>query len=194
MVLTNRVLDFARPPQIERRPVSAVDIVRYALTLAGKQLEHGRIDVDLDLPENLPPVLASRDELAQVFLNLIINASEAMSKGGRLSISARLAGNAVELTFADSGPGLAPEVLETLFQPFHTTKDEGTGLGLALSYSIVQQHGGTIVAGNAPSGGALFVITLPLALDHGLSGSQAGLAPAGELVPGAADGVQEGSK
>jgi PAS domain S-box-containing protein len=162
MVLTGRILDFARPPRIERQPTSVVETVRYALALADKQLQHSHIRLSLDLPGRLPPVYASRDHLAQVFLNLTINAIEAMPAGGELSISARLAGEQVELTFADSGPGIPPQTLAMIFEPFYTTKEDGTGQGLAISHSIIQQHGGTITADNNASG-AVFTITLPVA-------------------------------
>jgi signal transduction histidine kinase len=163
IALTRRVLDFARPPRVGRRPISIPATVRQALTLAGKQLSYGGIDVHLALPEDLPLVRASDDQLVQVFLNLIINASEAMLDGGDLHISARALGQRLELSFADSGPGIPPEVLSRAFEPFQTTKPEGTGLGLAISYSIIQQHGGTIVASNAPGpqGGAILTLILP---------------------------------
>lgn len=163
MDVTGRVLDFARPPRSERQPVSAADVVRYALALTDKQLEQSRIDIHLDLPEGLPLVQASHGEVAQVFLNLIINAIEAMPDGGQLRIAARAAGNAVEIDFADTGAGLSAAALATLFQPFHTTKEYGTGLGLAVSYNIIQQQGGSIAAANAPAGGAVFTVSLPLA-------------------------------
>ncbi len=163
IALTSRVLDFARPPQVERRPTSVAEVLRYALTLAGKHLAHSRIELSSDLPEDLPLVPASFDQLAQVFLNLIINAVEAMPHGGKLRISARSTDGEVELTFADSGPGIPPDMLDKVFEPFQTTKEDGTGLGLAVSYSIIRQHGGAITAGNARDGGAVFAVTLPLA-------------------------------
>lgn len=172
MTITGRVLDFARPPRIEHQPVSVTEVVRYALTLADKRLQHGHIQVSLDLPDILAHVLGSRDRLAQVFLNLIINAIEAMPDGGKLSIAVRPAGEQVEVTFIDSGPGISPGVLTTVFEPFHTTKKDGTGLGLAISYSIIQGHGGTITAGNAPDGGAVFSIALPLASPNGYEGEE----------------------
>jgi PAS domain S-box-containing protein len=162
MALTGRILDFARPSQIERQPTSVAEVVRYALALAGKQLQRSHIRLSVDLPDDLPPVSASRDHLAQVFLNLIINAIEAMPAGGELSIAARLAGEQLELAFTDSGPGISPEALATIFEPFYTEKEGGTGLGLTVSRSIIQQHGGTITAGNVASG-AVFTITLPVA-------------------------------
>jgi signal transduction histidine kinase len=163
MSVTGRILDFARPMRTEREAVSVGEVVRYALNLAGKQLQHSRISINVDLPEDLLPVVVSRDELAQVFLNLAINALEAMPGGGRLDITGRATDGKVEVCFVDSGPGIPPDIQERLFEPFQTSKKDGTGLGLALSYSIIQQHGGNISAGNAPGGGARFCITLPYA-------------------------------
>lgn len=165
MVLTNRILNFARPPTVERQLLSIREVVDYTLHLARKQLQQSKIQVIADLEEDLPVVFASRDHLAQVFLNLIINAVEYMPQGGKLDISARRAGECVELTFADSGPGIPPDVLPMIFEPFYTTKEDGTGLGLSISHSIIEQHQGTITAANRPGGGAVFCVTLPFAED-----------------------------
>lgn len=162
MELSNRILDFARPPRLELQPTDIAEAVHRALTLAEKQLHSSNIQVSVDLPSGLPFVLASGDQLTQVFLNLIINATEEMPGGGTLRIAAQQIGERVELTFADSGPGIAPEVLPLIFEPFYTTKEDGTGLGLALSYSILQQYGGAITAGNGPEGGAVFTVSLPV--------------------------------
>ena len=161
MEVTSRVLDFARPARVERRPTAIAGVVHHALALAAKQLQQRHIAVQVDLPEGLPLVLASGDHLAQVFLNLIINALDAMPNGGRLEVAARLAGSHVEITFADSGPGIDPEALPMIFEPFFTTKESGTGLGLSISHGIIQQHHGTITATNAPGGGAILTISLP---------------------------------
>ena len=160
--LTGRVLDFARPPHLERQPIEVAEIVHHALALSSKQLQHNRIDVKLNLPGNLPQVLASRDHLTQVFLNLIINAIEAMPQGGALSIAACSYDNHVELSFADTGAGIPPESLAMIFEPFYTTKEDGTGLGLAVSHNIIQEHGGSITASNTPDGAA-FILSLPVA-------------------------------
>jgi len=166
--LTARVLDFARPPQIERQPISLAPAVRYALTLASKQLEHSHIETSLEMSDSLHPVLASHDHLVQVFLNLIINAIEAMPDGGNLTVSSQIVGGQVELIFADNGPGISPDALPIIFEPFYTTREQGTGLGLSVSYSIIQQHGGMITAGNSAGGGAVFTVALPLTLSSDL--------------------------
>lgn len=161
--LADSVLYFARPPRVERQPTPVAKVVHDALALASKQPGYSGIRVRLNLPETLPPVLASSSQLAQVFLNLILNAIEAMPNGGELSISARVVGKQVEVAFTDSGPGIAPEAMSRIFEPFFTTKEDGTGLGLAISHSIIQRHGGSLTAHNAPGGGAVFTVTLPIA-------------------------------
>ncbi len=160
--LTGRVLDFARPPHLARRPTDVATVVHHALALSSKQLQHSRIDISLNLPGNLPQVMASRDHLTQVFLNLIINAIEAMPQGGALSISAGRDGDHVELSFADTGAGIPPESLAMVFEPFYTTKEDGTGLGLAVSHNVIREHGGSITASNTPEG-AVFKLALPIA-------------------------------
>lgn len=168
MNVTHQVLDFARPLQLEigkTEPVAIPDVVLYALTLCNKELQDHAIEVQLSLSNNLPTIAGARDLLTQVCLNLIINAIEAMPTGGTLQVEARISRKhkKVELTFADTGPGIAPEALDMIFEPFYTTKEHGTGMGLPLSYGIIQQHGGTITAENRKSGGARVRVTLPLA-------------------------------
>jgi len=124
--LTNHVLYFARPTRVERQPITVAKAVHDALGLASRQLDHSDIRVSVDLLDVVPPVMASSSQLAQVFLNLIINAIEAMPDGGELSIVARLAGDQLKVTFTDSGPGIPPDAMAKLFEPFYTTKENGT--------------------------------------------------------------------
>jgi CheY-like chemotaxis protein len=107
-------------------------------------------------------VQGSASELREVFVNIILNALDAMPQGGRLRIRSEARGSFVNLTFADTGIGMAREVSERIFEPFFTTKGvTGMGLGLAVSYSIVERHGGRIEAQSAPGRGTSFIITLP---------------------------------
>jgi two-component system sensor histidine kinase AtoS len=161
--IVGQMLNFSRPPSADYRPIQVADIIRYALSLTESQLLRSGISVDVSVADSLPAVRGSPDQLVQVLLNLILNAEEAMPGGGLLRLSARLVDQNIELTVTDDGPGFAPEALSQLFQPFHTTKEEGTGLGLSVSHSIIQQHGGTISASNVPGGGAAVTIKLPLA-------------------------------
>ncbi|MBO0800260.1 MAG: histidine kinase, partial [Blastocatellia bacterium] len=104
-------------------------------------------------------------KLQQVFMNLIINARDAMPEGGRLEIATEASADSVVIKFRDSGMGIDPEHLSRIYDPFFTTKQigKGTGLGLAVSYGIIKDHGGHIDVESRPGEGALFLITLPLA-------------------------------
>src|SRR6266568_2751360 len=135
-----------------------VDALDGALRLARVQPRFRRVEVTLDLPAGLPPVQADEHHLAQVLLNLLLNAGDAMGGEGHVAIAARAASGGVVFTVRDSGPGIAPGDLARIFDPFFTTKEpgEGTGLGLALSHRIMESFGGEIAARDAPGGGACF--------------------------------------
>jgi signal transduction histidine kinase len=108
-------------------------------------------------------VRGSRDKLKQVFLNLLLNARDAMPRGGEVSIAARLGSGSVIVTVDDTGTGIPPEHLDRVFEPFFSTKKEvsGVGLGLSVTHGIVHQHGGTITVSSAVGAGTRFTITLP---------------------------------
>jgi signal transduction histidine kinase len=161
--LTSHVLDFTRPLRLKCQSTAVAEIVHRTLGLVGGRLRDSDIQVHVDVPDDLPRVFASADHMVHVLLNLVLNAVDAMPEGGRLNVAARGCGERVELTVADTGRGISPDVLPSLFDPFCTTKEGGTGMGLAVSRSIVQQYGGTITADNAPGGGAVFTIVLPQA-------------------------------
>jgi signal transduction histidine kinase len=128
-------------------------------------LSHIRLESQLD--PGLPPVMGDFNQLQQCLINLIFNAVDAMPGGGTLTLSAAadLQKPAIVITVKDTGPGIPPEHLEDIFEPFFTTKSEGHGLGLGLStvYGIVERHQGTVASRNSDEGGAVFVITLPIA-------------------------------
>lgn len=156
------ILDFARLREVRRVPTDIFTALRHALAIANQQLRQGNIHVRLELTESLPPIFASPDQIEQVFLNLIINATEQMPAGGELTISVRKSKKFLEVRFKDTGDGIPPERLQLIFEPFFTTKTEGTGLGLAISQKIIRQHKGELSAKNSPEGGAVFSVVLPL--------------------------------
>ena len=161
--VTERVVNFARPARVPRRAASVADILNHTLTLAGKHMQHSRVRVETDLPE-LAPVLVAPEQMAQVFLNLILNAIEEMHDGGNLKIALRAEGQNAAVTFANDGPAIPPDVMPHIFDPFFTTKPEGSGLGLSVSASLVQQQGGTITAENlGERRGVMFTVRLPFA-------------------------------
>ncbi len=158
--IVTRILDFARPAQIEPAIIHLDDIVREVLTLAGKQLEHNAIRVSMDLGARAT-IRGSADQLKQVILNLVVNAMEAMPDGGNLYIQTADRGESVELRVVDNGVGIALDRITQIFDPFFTTKATGTGLGLAVSHSIVEGHGGQIYVESVPNQETTFVVTLP---------------------------------
>ena len=158
------ILDFARPKHMRKGPTQIADVLESALSLTEKQLRHNKIQVKLLVPRNLPPIFASPDLLRQVFLNLIINASEQMPNGGILIISVRVLPDHVDIVFEDTGSGIPFDKAKMIFEPFYTTKTDGTGLGLSISQSIISQHNGQLDVHNSPAGGAVFTVSLPTAL------------------------------
>jgi signal transduction histidine kinase len=162
--LVSRLLFFARSGHEERRTVDVNAIVQETLTLLRAQAEAQNIVVQTELAPDLPPLVGSMQALQQVVLNLATNALQAMPNGGTLRCRTnRLDGPPrIELCLADTGPGIAAKDLPHLFEPFHTTRPEGTGLGLALCREIVQQHDGCIELIHQEGWGAVFRVTLPL--------------------------------
>lgn len=163
--IVRNLLQFTRASAADMAPVDLEETVRYAVDLVRHHLEMNHVRIDLSFEPELPPLRARRDELVQVFTNLMINAQQAMPAGGVLRIAATAAPGAQELaiTFADTGGGIPPEHVNRIFEPFFTTKPagQGTGLGLASSYSIVQQHGGVLSVASTGGGGTTMRILLP---------------------------------
>jgi signal transduction histidine kinase len=161
---TRRVLGFARPAPDILQPVSILAVLEQALELSKSYLRNQRVEILTSFPADLPPVLAAAGQLIQVFLNIILNAAHAMRGQGVLDIRVRSLGESAEIRFANNGPPIPTEHLARIFDPFFTTRPEGTGLGLSVSYAILQRHRGTIRAANLPRRkGVEFVITLPFA-------------------------------
>ncbi len=162
--LVSRLLFFVRSGHEQRRPVDVNAIVQETLALLRAQADSQKVIVQTELAPDLPPLLGSAPALQQVVLNLAANALQAMPNGGTLLCCTRplLGPPRIELCIADTGPGIAVEELPHLFEPFYTTRPEGTGLGLALCREIVQQHGGDIGLDHQQGWGAVFRVTLPI--------------------------------
>ena len=164
-LIVTRLLQFARPAEFAGY-VQAVDPQRMledCLVLAGHQITQAGVQVQRSFTATRQPAI-NPQELQQVLVNLLVNALQAMPQGGTLTLGTAdvdAAGqSAVTITVQDSGPGLAPDLLGQLFQPFITRRKEGTGLGLWISRQIVERYGGELSAANAPEGGALFTVRL----------------------------------
>jgi two-component system, NtrC family, sensor kinase len=156
------LLDFARPTALATGPVSLPTAIDAALRLARVQARFRDVELHLDLPTDLPAVLAEERRLAQVVLNLLLNAADAMHGRGEVRVVARSEGASVVVEVSDTGPGISDEALPKVFDPFFTTKEpgQGTGLGLAVCHGIMESFGGAIVAERSATGGALLRLTL----------------------------------
>ena len=161
ITLVQRTLEFYRPSKGRRTVTHVNRLIENVLALAHKQLESCRVSVETYLPADLPEIAGVPDQLTQVFMNLIINAIEAMPQGGRLFIGTRADEQSLSVVFKDSGAGIGSNDVAKIFEPFFTTKAQGTGLGLAVSYGIIEQHGGRIDVASAPEEGTTFTIWLP---------------------------------
>jgi two-component system, NtrC family, sensor kinase len=157
------LLDFARETPSSRLPLNLNEVIRQTIKLVQGQKDFGRVKVNLDLSPEVPEICADANQLQQVLLNLALNACEAMPKGGTLTIRTRPGDDTVEILVRDTGVGIRQEVLDKVFEPFFTTKEpgKGTGLGLAVSYGIVQQHGGTMHLESTEGAGTFLTIVLP---------------------------------
>ena len=144
-----------RPGQIGAALTAALEL--FQDTLAEHQITVRRVE---ETP--LPPVTFDPKQMHQVLINLLKNALEAMPQGGEITITTRVKGANVEISLADTGEGMSPEVAGNIFQPYFTTKEKGTGLGLAICQSIIQEHGGVISVASTPGRGTTFTIQLPL--------------------------------
>jgi two-component system, NtrC family, sensor kinase len=162
MKTMQRMLDFYRPGAARIEKVDILELLQHVLSLTSQQLGQRHIEVQTELPEALPEIYAVSSQVQQIFFNLILNSLDAMPAGGILKIRARKFENGVEITFQDTGPGIPENRRNNIFEPFFSTKEGGTGLGLTVSYNIVTAHGGTLdlVNGNEP--GACFRIFLPM--------------------------------
>ncbi len=162
--MVNRILDFSRRPQEEMQSLDVNRITQKVLQFTNKYLQHRHVSVQTSFAPDLPPVKGNATTLGQVFLNLLINAVEAMPEGGLVNLSTINSQNRhVDIKISDTGKGIPSDVLGHIFEPFFSTKGEGTGLGLSISHSIVQQHNGDIIVESTPGEGATFTVRLPTA-------------------------------
>ena len=172
--IVSQFLDYARPYRGEQRQLEVAEVLRKTMALFAKEAEgHGKAEIVTEFADKMPPVRADAEQLLQVFLNLSLNALQAMPNGGELLIatalrrSTRRGANAafLEVRFRDTGVGIPAGDLKNLFIPFFTTKEKGTGLGLPISQRIIENHGGTIEVRSQPGEGATFTVLLPIEAD-----------------------------
>ncbi|NIO28648.1 MAG: HAMP domain-containing protein [Candidatus Latescibacteria bacterium] len=157
------LLDFTRRDEISFEELSINEIMNRTLRLVGNEISLSNVQLELELGKNLPRVKGNADNLQQVFLNLLLNAIQAMPDGGKLRVKSYVEDNSLKLDVSDTGIGITRENLDKVFDPFFTTKEvgKGTGLGLSVSYGIIKKHRGVIAVESEVGKGTTFSITLP---------------------------------
>lgn len=164
------LLDFGRPSRPTMMRTDPTEVLRDVLLFTGRFASQADVTIEESFPEDLPQVTADPDQLKQVFLNLVTNAVQAMDevKGGTIRLTARREGDYVALSVSDTGPGIPADELSKVFDPFYSTRDEGTGLGLTIVHRIIDEHGGHIEV-ESGSEGTTFTVALPIAMDREIS-------------------------
>jgi signal transduction histidine kinase len=165
--ITQNLLSFARKREPEKQLISINEVIEKTLELRAHQMKVNNIEVAVDFAADLPKTMADFFQMEQVFVNIINNAEQAMLEAhgkGRLVVKTQKAGNVIQATFADNGPGISEENIKRIFDPFFTTKEvgKGTGLGLSICYGIVEAHGGHIYARSKLGEGTTFVVEMPI--------------------------------
>lgn len=165
--IVQNFLEFSRPPKLKMQQVSPSIIVDLVIQLLEHRLNSYEVRIEVNRKRPLPPILADPEQLKEVLVNLVVNACEAMKKGGQILISEEEAferpiGKTAVIRVSDNGPGIPEALMENVMQPFFTTKEEGTGLGLSIASRIIEEHGGKLDLTSAEGTGTTFTITLPV--------------------------------
>ena len=161
-VIVKGLMDFAQPAVLQLAPQDLNQILQEVLDLMEANLNHHRISLSKKFAPNLPPVSLDRDKLKQAFMNIVLNAMDAMPEGGTLEIVTLQGSDKIRIDIIDTGVGIPPEDLNRLFEPFFTTKSQGTGLGLANAKRVLEQHGGDIRGKSVVGQGTTMSLSLPL--------------------------------
>lgn len=162
-LIITQFLRAVRPSKPKLVPVKMQSLLEETLTLMRHEIGNRGIEIDIAAPQDLPDIRVDRDQIKQVFFNVIKNAFQAMPDGGRLTITLAVGNSNLEITFQDTGVGIDPENMGRIFEPYHTTKSTGSGLGLMIVQRIIQDHGGHIELMSKPAEGTRITIHLPFA-------------------------------
>jgi len=157
-------LDFTRPVELKYRVVPLRDVVREIEELTRPQAEAAKVRMTVEGEPDGVDVRVDRDMFKQALLNVVVNAIQAMKDGGELRLECSSSGDSAEIRIRDTGPGIPPELRDKIFRLYFTTKQGGSGIGLAMTFRIVQLHDGTIDFNSEPGKGTTFVIRLPIAM------------------------------
>ena len=165
-------LRYARMPETVVRALKIHEPIQRVLPLLLPRLKAQKIELRVDVPESLPEVRGDAGQIEQSFLNLALNAAQAMPDGGTLTVSAGVLNDMIRVEIGDTGNGIKPAELENIFKPFYSTREKGSGLGLSLSRQIIMAHGGVLTLESVPGSGTTVFFTLPCDGGPGAEGSQ----------------------
>ena len=171
-VIVKGFMDFAHPAVLDSAPHNLNQVLQEVLDLMEANLNHHQISLIKKFAPDLPPISLDRDKLKQAFMNIVLNAMDAMPEGGTLEILTLQGSDKVRIDVVDTGVGIPPEGLNRLFEPFFTTKSQGTGLGLANAKRVLEQHGGDIRSKSVVGQGTTMSLWLPLSSDSSPSDSK----------------------
>jgi signal transduction histidine kinase len=156
------LVNFSRPASNERSRVAIADVLNEALNIAKYYMRTKGRTIEVSVPDGLPALHGVRDQLVQIFLNLVLNAVDATAKGGHITLAAHVRDGWLEVAVTDDGCGVTPANADRLFQPYFTTKKHGTGLGLFVTRKLVANHGGRVEFESRPAAGTVFRVLLPV--------------------------------
>jgi two-component system sensor histidine kinase HydH len=159
--VVTELLDFARPSPLTFKPGDIREVIERAMRLTEDDAGKKGITATFTAPPNLPAISMDFERLTQVFLNLFINAIQAMGQGGKLIVDAAIQNSRIAVTVSDTGQGMASDVLKSIFTPYYTTKPAGTGLGLAIVLKILEEHDCEIKVNSVPGQGTTFTLLFP---------------------------------
>ena len=174
--IIGNLMQFSRQEKGELTQISVNEVVEKSMAIVDHQLGLKSVEIESELADGLPDISGNANQLQQVIMNLMINAQQAMGEeGGTVSLATLIENDSLLITVSDTGPGIEPDVAAKVFEPFYTTKPagQGTGLGLSVTYGIIQDHGGDISVKRSDSGGAKFVVKLPLVVEGSVALEQA---------------------
>lgn len=156
--LVTHLLDFARPKKPVFEKIHVVPLIHETLDLLSLQINDTNVKIEFNDTNSLPDVMADREQLARVIMNVVLNGIQAMHEGGEMKISTRASDGKIEVRFCDTGPGIDKEVLGKIFDPFFSTKHKGSGLGLAICRQIIRDHKGELKVESNPKGTTFFML------------------------------------
>jgi signal transduction histidine kinase len=159
--IVEQFLSMARPLDLKREAIHIENFLTEMITLAAEDAKASGVKIDLQVSPDLRPLAADPDYLKQLLLNLILNGIQAMPRGGTLTLKAEADKNQLQIIVIDSGNGIDPDTLKRIFEPYFTTKPNGSGLGLPIARRIAEAHGGSIAVESAVESGSRFRVTLP---------------------------------